>query len=133
MTRQKKASGLTAVEALLQLAREEARESERHAPTPPPVAPKPRAGRRPRAGQVAGSPTERVVLSEDEETKSINWGKVIKTCPKCGRRGPVDPMFGTRPRRGVISPQSWCSHCRANTDYRRLPRKNRSRYHDPRR
>lgn len=41
-----------------------------------------------------------------------DWSKVIHTCPKCGRSGPVSELFGTRLVRGIRQKQSYCSHCR---------------------
>lgn len=42
-----------------------------------------------------------------------DWERVKATCPRCGRTGPVEPMFGTRVRpSGVRGPQGYCKDCR---------------------
>jgi hypothetical protein len=51
-----------------------------------------------------------------------DWKKMERTCPKCGKKGTIDPDFGVRVVRGVERHQSWCKECRANTDYTKKPR-----------
>lgn len=67
-------------------------------------------------------------MSENPDKKPTDWRKVIKSCPKCEKSGPVEPMFGTKPIRGVIYPQSWCKHCRATANYPRKPRVNHTKH-----
>ena len=61
----------------------------------------------------------------EAKARETDWKKVVRTCPRCGREGNVDPMFGIKSVRGVVSPQSWCSECRAETarEYRQRARK----------
>lgn len=82
----------------------------------------------PRATAKRAKATKRVAEGTDAPK---DWSKVIKTCPRCGESGPVDPMFGTKPVRGIIYPQSWCSHCRATANYPRKARVYHSK-HNPR-
>ena len=48
-----------------------------------------------------------------------------KECPHCGKVKNVGRDFGIRYSRGIPGPHSWCRQCRANTNYRALPRKYR--------
>jgi hypothetical protein len=37
----------------------------------------------------------------------------LARCPRCGREGPTEPLFGTRVMGGERRPQSWCRSCRS--------------------
>ena len=55
------------------------------------------------------------------------WPDGVKRCPHCKTmKFPSD--FGTVMRRGIPNLHSWCSKCRATTNYRNLPRKNRTKH-----
>lgn len=70
------------------------------------------------AMQTQGKPGPKPKVKKPEP----DWDKVLRTCPQCGREGTVAAMFGTRPVRGERKPQSWCSKCRAEMDYRQRER-----------
>lgn len=65
----------------------------------------------------------------DAKERETDWWKVVRTCPRCGKSGPVDPMFGVKTTRGIVGAQSWCSACRAETarEYRQKARVNLKR------
>jgi len=56
---------------------------------------------------------------------SPKWDGVKKKCPHCTKTKLVNPDFGVVIRRGIEGPASWCKACRAATNYRALPRKNK--------
>lgn len=55
------------------------------------------------------------------------WSHTWKFCPNCKENKLVIPEFGTRIKRGVEYAQPWCKKCRSETNYRALPRKNRTK------
>lgn len=67
-------------------------------------------------------PKGRKKAIEPTDKPRTDWSKVIHTCPKCERTGPVDPLFGIRKVRGKELKQSYCSNCRATTNYHAKPR-----------
>ena len=85
-----------------------------------------------RLGAPAGSELAKVVSEAGESDPPAKrgpgrppkvdprWKKEIHTCPRCGRTGPVDPMFGIRIVRGQQYKMSYCVRCRG--DYYKRPR-----------
>lgn len=54
--------------------------------------------------------------------KQHNWTRVKKTCPRCWKRGPVDPDFGYREVLGRQRAQLWCVACRMKVNFRDILR-----------
>ena len=80
-------------------------------------------------GPAAVAPIEvhRVAGTSSRKARQFDpsWNDIKKKCPHCGKTKIVATDFGVTIRRGIEAAQPWCRQCRANTDYRKLPRKNK--------
>ena len=61
----------------------------------------------------------------DELRRAREQHGTVTSCPKCGKQGDIDALFGWRrmkPGRDQIHPQSWCLECR-QTSWRKAPQR----------
>lgn len=70
----------------------------------------------------------RVASRAGKKLVDPKWFNVTKVCPHCGEEKNVGRDFGVVIRRGIEGPSGWCRTCRATTDYRSRPRKNKTRH-----
>lgn len=59
------------------------------------------------------------------------WKDVRKTCPHCGKTKNVAQDFGVVARRDWEYAMSWCRDCRGKADYRKAPRKYKTKNGEP--
>ena len=65
----------------------------------------------------SATPAARSAADKPTTDGPVDWTRVMATCPKCGRTGPVLPDFGiSRRRTGSERAQSWCRKCRKSGD-----------------
>jgi len=64
-------------------------------------------------------------FTDDELRRAREQHGTVTSCPKCGKQGDIDALFGWRrmkPGRDQIHPQSWCLECR-QTSWRKAPQR----------
>lgn len=59
------------------------------------------------------------------------WKDVTKVCPNCGKSKNVAEDFGIVARRGWEYAASWCRTCRSKTNYKKVPRKYKTKRGEP--